>query len=251
MALVHDKDAKMTAEEYRDKANECEAAREESFQRCDTDGFLSQWASGMTSQLARAKEQLAEDGWLSDFQGLYFIKTGERAAAKPIKTKYGWRWAFVDKFDRFIEVTLYDGRTACHVAKMFLPYRPKRAMTLGRYGLCEFTERVPANARLASNGTGLSGNCWVEVYREDRDMPDDEERQRLTDEFMMTTATKKIANWRFLIRDESDDTFTGKQMADENQEHLDLLWSLSKLAVGETHTTGGGAWATFVIERVQ
>ena len=38
-----------TAQEYRNEAAELHNRVEESFERCDTDGFLSQWANGISA----------------------------------------------------------------------------------------------------------------------------------------------------------------------------------------------------------
>lgn len=69
------------------------AAKEESFERCDTDGFLSQWAH---DQLARKNRLLAN---LARNDGRVFVavyvdpETGETIPARAIRTKYGTRVA--------------------------------------------------------------------------------------------------------------------------------------------------------------
>ena len=60
----------MTAAEHRAKAEQAYDRAEESWQRSDTDGFLSQWASGITGDLHRAQADLLDNGGKSTFAGL-------------------------------------------------------------------------------------------------------------------------------------------------------------------------------------
>jgi hypothetical protein len=58
---------KLTATEYRAESDACKKEKEDSFDRCDTDGFLSQWASGLHSSLNSRLAELAENDWKWDF----------------------------------------------------------------------------------------------------------------------------------------------------------------------------------------
>ncbi len=148
-----------TAAELRAEAKAHADEARASFERCDTDGFLSQWASDLNAQLARRKAEILESGGVAEFPGL-FNEAGERIRAKLIDGRYGLCWALCDGNDKF--------------TGSFVPFsgtgrsRKQKAM-----GLHEAQETVPAYARIVGVGTGLSGRCWVETIRDDEGYPAD------------------------------------------------------------------------------
>lgn len=158
---------KKTADEYRAEAAAHEAAREESFQRCDTDGFLTQWAHGKTAELARAKAKLAEAGGTSEFPGLFRRDTGERVRAKLVSWKcrytYRTKWAWSFRHE--------DG--SVDRSKRLLPDTRTTRGKLWKQGFEVRMETAPAAAKMDGEGTGLSGTCWVAVYRTDDGYPAD------------------------------------------------------------------------------
>jgi hypothetical protein len=86
-----------TANEWAEKAKEYEVSAEqslsrakESFERCDTDGFLSQWASERNSYLDQAKKELCLKQGVHSFVGLY--QGTRRVKAKKILGTYGYTW---------------------------------------------------------------------------------------------------------------------------------------------------------------
>lgn len=157
---------KLTADQYREMARQQHAAREESFDRCDTDGFLSQWASGLHSNLYQTLAELAEAGWVSEFPGLFNAKTGERVPAKIISVRDRYRgfgenyrsvWAIVDpKTDKFTGVFIPVGENS----------RKQKQL-----GFVQKNEIAPAYAKIDGRGRGLSGSAWVAVYRTDGGYP--------------------------------------------------------------------------------
>ncbi len=84
--------ATKTADEYRAEATGHNRTAAESFERCDTDGFLSQWASGVNEQRANALARLAENGGRAYFE-VYLDEKGDPVPARSIRTKYGNRIA--------------------------------------------------------------------------------------------------------------------------------------------------------------
>lgn len=132
-------------------------AKEDSFERCDTDGFLSQWASGLTAQEYGRKAEILRHGGCAKFLGLFSIETGERVPAKNIETKFGDRWA----------VFAEDGQT---IVK-WLPFAPKRVATLAKHGYFEAEEWAPAYAKCVGTGHGLSGTAWIATLRADGGYP--------------------------------------------------------------------------------
>lgn len=152
---------KLTAEVYQKRAAEAYASKEESFNRCDTDGYLSQWASGVTGDLNRILASLAEVGWVSEFPGLFSIQTGERVPAKIIyvKDRYNWNrpkavWALIDpQTDKFTGTFLPVGENS---------RKQKKA------GYIQKMELAPAHAKL--EGSDVC-NVRPVVYRTDGGYP--------------------------------------------------------------------------------
>ena len=85
--------ATKTEAEYLAERVEEARKREESFQRCDTDGFLSQWAHDQNSVKNAHLAALARnEGRI--LVGVYVDReTGEPVPARGIRTRYGYRIA--------------------------------------------------------------------------------------------------------------------------------------------------------------
>jgi len=58
------------------------AQREESFDRCDTDGFVSQWVHGLGSAKAQKEAEIALHGGMAAFRCLVDLETGELRSTK-------------------------------------------------------------------------------------------------------------------------------------------------------------------------
>lgn len=146
-----------TSTEYLAKARQHEQDAIESFDRCDTDGFVSQWASGVMADKARLEAWLAARGGSDDFAALFDLD-GNLVAAKLINTKYGLSWGILATDDPSSRVVRWVG--AC----------PKRESTMRKKGFYEGTVRCPAHVTLSGSGTGLSGALTVRPYtaRNDR-----------------------------------------------------------------------------------
>jgi len=144
----------LTSAELRESAAVREQRAADSFKRCDTDGFVSQWASGITASLDRTKADLIDNDKLGEFNGLY--DGDRRVKAKQIETKFGFAWLLHDD-----ETDLIARR-----GKKFLP-TGKRSRILKELGLVERTELAPAWACLSGPGTGLAGatSVYVATFR--------------------------------------------------------------------------------------
>jgi hypothetical protein len=130
-----------TADELREQASRHYLAAEESFDRCDTDGFLSQWAHGLNAQLCQAKADIAEDGGMADFEVL--LEGERRVDAKLIDGQYGACWLLSDEeAERF--------------GRRFIPFAGKgKSRVHKQLGLHEGTEKAPAAAKITGRGTGI------------------------------------------------------------------------------------------------
>lgn len=146
-----------TAADLRAKANAADAEAAASFERCDTDGFLSQWASGVTAAKNRMEADLLDAGGISTFPGL-FNADGERIKAKLIDGKYGLIWAVMDASGDF---------TGTFIKAFKSGPRSKMAAM----GLTEADETAPAKVIMAG------GACYTSVrpitIRTDGGCPED------------------------------------------------------------------------------
>ena len=142
------------AEQYK---NNSEANRQESldsFDRCDTDGFLSQWALQRMAFLENHKKELCEKFGLHTFLGLY--KGNRRIKAKQILGEYGYSWLLHET-----EREEFAGRT-------FLPFNNGngRSKILKSFGLEELKVKSPAWVDFAKNGGYNSNVVYFRVENE-------------------------------------------------------------------------------------
>lgn len=146
----------LTAAEYRALAKRQLDRVEESWQRSDTDGFLSQWANDLSAQLNNKRAELVEAGMKSSFIGLY--DGDRRVMARKIKQSvYNAPWLKQS-------VWLLDDAEAAKYGRKFIPYGEKSRIQK-KLGLSERYETDGAWAHVTGEGRGLSGNAWVATYR--------------------------------------------------------------------------------------
>jgi hypothetical protein len=143
-----------TATELRAEAAEHDHEAHESFERCDTDGFLTQWAHGLTAQEKRLQADIEENGGLSDFPALFDLE-GNYVPAKLINGRYGTCWALTDDEGTFLGE--------------FITAFPARRATIVRKGYTEGSVLRPARACITGGGQGLAGaaSCYVSTYTTD------------------------------------------------------------------------------------
>lgn len=143
-----------TATQHRENAAKHFEAEAESFERSDTDGFLSQWSSNMHGQLELERARIADAGGLADFAGLF--EGDRRVKAKQVRTRFGAAWVLHED-----EVDLIARR-----GKVFLPFGEKSRI-LRELGLRQGIEEAPAAACLDGNGRGLGSlhTVHVKVFR--------------------------------------------------------------------------------------
>lgn len=158
-----------TPAELRASAAEDFARAEESFQRVDTDGFLSQWALGITGREKLLQASIDENGGTSEFVGL-FNEKGERIKAKLVRVYDNYKfthvskWIILDDDDKAIH---WINRTTADVGE-----KPSPRSKMGQLGLHEEYETAPAKAFIDGVGRGLSGNAWAAVKRTDGGYPE-------------------------------------------------------------------------------
>lgn len=142
--------ATKTAAEYRALAAGNHKNAEDSFDRCDTDGFLSQWASGVVAREYEYLADLAEAGGIATVTVLADLD-GNEINAKPIPTKHGTAWAILDDANKIIA---------------FAPYKPARPATLAKRGYQEIQKDLPCVIKVISHPGSYSFSYinWPEKW---------------------------------------------------------------------------------------
>lgn len=147
------------ADALRTAAQKSFSAAEESFQRSDTDGFLSQWALDLSGRKDLLQAEIVENGGTWEFPALFDLD-GNLVAAKLIQTRYGMAWALLaddSGYGRFLGF-----------------FNPSRAISEERARVANARKGyyvglvlAPAVAEIMGSGTGLSGaaSCYVGVRR--------------------------------------------------------------------------------------
>jgi hypothetical protein len=142
----------------RESAAENRRKAEESFDRCDTDGFLSQWAHGITAQQKDKQAEIEDKGGVWEFLCL-IDEDGELVPAREIKTRYGLAWGL---FNTIEEANAYDGQ----IVEWISNAKIKKGAVPYRYAF----QIRPAKAVVAGEGKGLSGaaSCYIKVIPTDK-----------------------------------------------------------------------------------
>lgn len=153
--------AELTADEYRAMSRRNAQESRDSFERCDTDGFLSQWANDLTARKYNALATLADDGGTVETSALFDLD-GTMIAAKLIDTRYGVAWGILATDDPHGQIVAW--------------FNPSQAMddtrarkANARKGYYIGTVRVRGAVTIAGSGKGLSGaaSCYVTTVRAD------------------------------------------------------------------------------------
>lgn len=131
----------MTAQDLRAQAARHEQDAHDSFERCDTDGFLSQWASDRMAGLRRLEADILDAGGSWTFTALGDLD-GNLVPAKVLPTRYGHAWAVFASFDALEE------RDAPIQAWVALGLKEH---TLARKGYRLLTVRAKAKAKLVGD----------------------------------------------------------------------------------------------------
>lgn len=132
--------------------------RAESFERCDTDGFLTQYFDGVNADVARLAAEIAAHGGYALHLGLFSSKTGARVPAVLVDGDYGPQWR------------LCDPTTGSYLNEWVNDTRgPKGA--LAKRGWVVLGEWAKSEAKIVGEGRGLSGRVWAAAVRTDGGYP--------------------------------------------------------------------------------
>lgn len=127
-----------TAEQWDDEAAECVRSEADSWERSDTDGFLTQWASIRMAGHYRFCAQIARDGGVIECPALFTTSGVLIEGARHVETRYGWAWVYDTD----------DGLTVwVNESKARTPEKRQAAMQRKGYDLGTVTFRAELNSR--------------------------------------------------------------------------------------------------------
>ena len=154
------------AERLEQEAKDNRRRSAESFDRCDTDGFLSQWALDIGADLNRRKAELLRDGGFAQFPVLC------DAAGNVIATRV---YKFPDKYSfsgGYVRRWRLPDELAAKAGRKWIPVRDIGESRIQKQlGLHEEDRWFPAYAKITTGGRndrGLSGcaNAFVGVFKQ-------------------------------------------------------------------------------------
>lgn len=137
-----------TPAELRAEAQRADQAAADSFERSDTDGFLSQWASSITARKLRAQAELAEAGGLTETSALFNLD-GTVASTHQGEGQWGPYWVLNDAAAERYGKRFYSPSRARSMATRRANNR-RKGFTVGRVS-------VRGYVTITGSGTGMSG----------------------------------------------------------------------------------------------
>lgn len=144
----------MTAAEHRQKAAELSQEAQDSFDRSDTDGFLSQFASTVMSSKELLQASIVENGGKWEFQALFDLE-GNLIPAKTFANQYrDTTWGILATEDPQSSFVSYVSQSKARDNDKFVKNMAKKGYYVG-------TVEVPAYADLGGGGKGMGGMCSV------------------------------------------------------------------------------------------
>lgn len=144
----------MTAADHREAAGASARARRTSQENSDTDGFVSQWASGLNAQEHEAWADLIDNGGKTRMRVLMNLD-GTVASTHLHYGQYGAAWVLNDAAAaRFGKRFLNESEAASAA---------RRRAAMARKGFTFGTIEVDGYVTTSGSGTGLSGATSVRV----------------------------------------------------------------------------------------
>jgi hypothetical protein len=135
----------------REQAADCRRRSAESWDRSDTDGFLSQWASDTTAREWDLKAELADEGWTTEMVALFDLE-GNMIPAKEIDGQFGPVWMLLDK----------NGQKRGWFNMSSAQKAETRRKNNAKKGVYVGTVRVPVHVEMSGGGgRGLGGAMSV------------------------------------------------------------------------------------------
>lgn len=148
-----------TAAEWRELAAASRRRSVESFERCDTDGFMTQWASDITAREYEAQADLADAGGRHEFTAIFDLE-GNFVPATECKTRYGYTWRIGNGDD-----VVWFNESKAQDPDRRRAANAKKGYYVGRVS-------APAYVIIAGGGKGFSGaaSCYVALRPQDPEL---------------------------------------------------------------------------------
>lgn len=141
-------DYKEVAEAARQEARDADQRSFDSFERSDTDGALSQWASSMSANESYLAAEIAENGGMWEFPALFTLE-GELVPAKRFYNDYDNPvWGILETESPESRYVAYVNESTAQNEVTFTKNMAKKGYYVG-------TVLAPAYATLAGSGKGL------------------------------------------------------------------------------------------------
>jgi hypothetical protein len=137
------------ADDLRAQARGNHKSAQESWERSDTDGFVSQWASGITASELLLKADLIESGGSYE-RDLLFDLQGNLVLAKEIETRFGWAWMILDPDNPKGQALGFFNESQAKNPATKIKNDARKGYYVGR-GM------VKGYVKIIASGTGLSG----------------------------------------------------------------------------------------------
>lgn len=145
-------------------ASDARQRAQDSFERSDTDGFLTQHSSDLTARLHERKAEIAANGGKAEFPALFDLD-GNMVPAKLVNTRYGPAWGLLSDPDNLSsEFTGFVNPSLAKDENRAKANLEKKGYRVGKVS-------APAGADLAApaGATGTSGmaSVYVKTFRTD------------------------------------------------------------------------------------
>lgn len=137
------------ADALRQQARDARKRSADSWERSDTDGFVSQWASNITADELIMKAELIEAGGSYE-RDLLFDLDGNLVMAKEIETRYGWAWMIMDPDNPKGSALGFFNESKARKAETKIKNDAAKGYYVGR-------GRIKGYVKIFASGTGLSG----------------------------------------------------------------------------------------------
>ena len=118
-----------TGEQWRQMAREARHRSAESWERSDTDGFLSQWASDTMAARYSDNATIADDGGMIEYPALFDLD-GHVIRARYFEGTYGWCWMVLDQEGQ--RTGQYLTESGARKASTRMANNRKKGFTIGR-----------------------------------------------------------------------------------------------------------------------
>lgn len=133
-----------TAEEFHAMAAQCREERAASFERCDTDGFLSQWANQRMESTYLYAASIAENGYTVERCSIFNLD-GELMQAEQRHGEYGAYWFMfqVEGKGRFFSESMAQNRKTAvknNAKKGYYVGTSRWNVTIDRMGTVEYVD---------------------------------------------------------------------------------------------------------------